>query len=62
MGKETSKKVAKVASTILRSGNSGTEQKFSSNFEHLEGDTTGVIDPGVSFPSESLRPIPFNGA
>jgi hypothetical protein len=23
----------------------------------MEGDTTGVVDPGVSFPSESLRPF-----
>jgi hypothetical protein len=26
-----------------------TEQEFSSSFEHLEGDTPGVINPGVSF-------------
>jgi len=27
----------------------GTEQEFSSSYEHLEGDTTGVVDPDVSF-------------
>jgi len=29
--------------------NGGTEQEFSSSYEHLEGDTTGVVDPDVSF-------------
>ena len=27
----------------------GTEQEFSSSYEHLEGDTTGVLDPDVFF-------------
>jgi len=27
----------------------GTEQEFSSSYEHLEGDTTGVVDPDVFF-------------
>jgi hypothetical protein len=30
-------------------GSPGTEQEFSSSYEHLEGDTTGVVDPDVSF-------------
>jgi hypothetical protein len=36
---------------------SGTEQGFSSNFEHLEGDATGVVDPIVSFQSAFLKPF-----
>jgi len=30
-------------------GTAGTEQEFSSSYEHLEGDTTGVVDPDVFF-------------
>jgi len=32
-----------------RNARSGTEQEYSSSYEHLEGDTTGVLDPGVFF-------------
>jgi len=34
---------------VLASPIVGTEQEFSSSYEHLEGDTTGVVDPDVSF-------------
>ena len=48
-GPKTDEGKDRVRRNAVKHDMTGTEQEFSSSYEHLEGDTTGVVDPDVFF-------------